>query len=160
MINKLFGGKKSNSEYYLQIDETSDSQSTSNNNGTKATATVVEEPKAIAEKPKTEPVVVEEKKAEPAKATKKTSKKKTAAKAEAAPAAPAPKKAPAYEPPFWVQAIKNYSSNGNGKAAGSGESFADKYLMPNPSNYRRRPGPSLNPFMDMARQVNRSNSRI
>ena len=33
--------------------------------------------------------------------------------------------------------------------------FAPKYLIPsNSSNSRRRPGPNMNPFLDMARQVN------
>ncbi len=33
--------------------------------------------------------------------------------------------------------------------------FAPNYLMPKPTASRRRPGPSLNMFMDMARQVGR-----
>jgi hypothetical protein len=32
--------------------------------------------------------------------------------------------------------------------------FAPKYLIPSSSNSRRRPGPNMNPFLDMARQVN------
>ncbi len=31
--------------------------------------------------------------------------------------------------------------------------FAPKYLLPNNSNGRRRPGANMNPFLDMARQV-------
>lgn len=33
------------------------------------------------------------------------------------------------------------------------KTFAPKYLMPQNSNSRRRPGPSMNNFLDMARQV-------
>jgi hypothetical protein len=163
MLNKLFGGKKSKDGYYMQLDEASNAQSTNNGNGKKASAVV--------EKPKTEAVVVDNKKSEPApvKAVveeKTTSKKKTSGKsksqAETAPVAPAPKKAAEYEPPFWVKAMNanTSNSNSNGKAASSVESFAESNLMPLPNRSRRRPGPSLNPFMDMARQVKNSNSRI
>jgi hypothetical protein len=35
--------------------------------------------------------------------------------------------------------------------------FASKYLVPTNTNGRRRPGPSMNPFMDMARQAKTPN---
>ncbi len=35
--------------------------------------------------------------------------------------------------------------------------FAPKYLTPTNSNGRRRPGPNMNPFLDMARQVKNPN---
>jgi hypothetical protein len=42
----------------------------------------------------------------------------------------------------------------NGRVATQGDStFAPKYLMPTASNSRRRPGPSMEMFKDMARQV-------
>lgn len=42
----------------------------------------------------------------------------------------------------------------NGRVATQGEStFAPIYLMPTASNSRRRPGPSMEMFKDMARQV-------
>lgn len=59
--------------------------------------------------------------------------------------------ASSYEPPFWVKAMYNKSSgNGNGKVTQSKQTFATDYLMPVVSKSRRRPGPSLNKFKDMA----------
>ncbi|GAB4537497.1 MAG: hypothetical protein Tsb0014_26330 [Pleurocapsa sp.] len=78
------------------------------------------------------------------------SSKTTKSKAEQ-PKPAAPKTAPVapYEPPFWVKAMyKNSSSNGTD--GGSDTTFATDYLMPTISKYRRRPGPSLDKFKDMA----------
>jgi hypothetical protein len=158
MLGKLFGGKKSKDGFYVQLDDALDGKQTDNSNGKKATTTVVEEKKV--EPAPTKTAVVDEKKtAAPAPATaKKATNKKGKSKAENAPAATAPEKAPEYEPPFWVKAMNANTSNK--KAPESVESFASNYLMPTPNRSRRRPGPSLNPFMDMARQVKNSNSRI
>jgi hypothetical protein len=157
MLNKLFSGKKSKDGFYVQLDEASEAKSDNGSNGKKAANTVVEKPKAEAvvdnKKSESEPVkaVVEAKENGKVKAAKSKSK----SKAEVAPVAPAPKKSEEYEPPFWVKAMNANTSNGNGKAASSVESFAENNLMPL-NRSRRRPGPSLNPFMDMARQVKNS----
>lgn len=46
----------------------------------------------------------------------------------------------------------------NGKAAPQEAStFAPNYLMPTPTNSRRRPGPNMDMFRDMARQVKTPN---
>jgi hypothetical protein len=153
MLGKLFGGKKSNDGFYVQMDDALDGKQTDNGNGKKATTAVVEEKKA-------EPAPAKAAVAAPAKAKESASKatnKKDASGAETAPVAPAPKKVAEYEPPFWVKAMyaNNINGSNKGKAEGSVKSFADNYLMPTPTRSRRRPGPSLNPFMDMARQVKR-----
>lgn len=44
----------------------------------------------------------------------------------------------------------------NGKSQ-TETTFAPKYLIPSASSSRRRPGPNMNPFLDMARQVKTSN---
>ncbi len=157
MFGKLFGGKKSKDGFYVQLDDALDGKQTDNSNGKKVTTTVVEE-KKVEPAPAKAAVVEEKKTAAPATAKKATN-KKGKSKAETAPAAPAPEKVAEDEPPFWVKAMNANTSNGK-KSRESVESFASNYLMPTPNRSRRRPGPSLNPFMDMARQVKNSNSRI
>ena len=162
MIKKLFGGKSNG--FFLELDE-------SNN---QATETKVEEkqPEPVAtQEPEKQPEAVavptEEKQpeaveAKSAKKTKKTSiknKKKTATKPAAT---PSPKPTPvsssngaSWDQPFWVKAMYNTSSsNGsNGQVGGGEQTFATDNLLPTPSTSRRRPGPSLNKFKDMARQA-------
>lgn len=59
--------------------------------------------------------------------------------------------ASSWEQPFWVKVMYNNSNNGsNGKADDANGTFATDYLMPTVSKSRRRPGPSLNKFKDMA----------
>ncbi|MGL5871550.1 MAG: hypothetical protein ACRC2R_04145 [Xenococcaceae cyanobacterium] len=157
MLGKLFGGKKSKDGFYVQLDDALDGKQTDNSNGKKVTTTVVEEKKV--EPAPTKAAVVEEKKTAAPATAKKATNKKGKSKTETAPAAPAPKKVAEDETPFWVKAMNANTSNGK-KAPESVESFASKYLMPTPNRSRRRPGPSLNPFMDMARQVKNSNSQI
>jgi archaellum component FlaD/FlaE len=175
MLNKLFGGKKSKDGFYVQLDEASEAKSNNSSNGKKAVTNVVEKPKAeavVVDRKKSESAqvkaVVEETKnavVETTKSAAKTSKKKTSgkskSKADTAPVASVSKKVPEYEPPFWVKAMNANTSNGNGNGkVASVESFADNNLMPLPNRSRRRPGPSLSPFMDMARGVKNSSSRI
>ena len=165
MIKKLFGGKSDG--FFLELDESANSQ---------ATETKVEEkqpePAATLEpdkQPEPAAVATEEKpseapEAKSAKTSKKTSiknRKKTATKTAAT---PSPKPTPvsssrasasSYEPPFWVKAMYNSSSsNGsNGQVGGGQQTFATDNLLPTPSRSRRRPGPSLNKFKEMARQA-------
>jgi hypothetical protein len=136
----FLGGKKSKDDkstapktkkakgYFLELDET----------GNVKSAYLAEKPEPVkaavsaAEPPKAEPVV-EAKKAEPAKA-KATPKQ---VKIEAQPNPPAPPAAAS-----------------NGKAEPQSElTFAPNYLLPIASTSRRRPGPSMDSFRDMARQV-------
>lgn len=61
-----------------------------------------------------------------------------------------------YDVPDWVKAIKNYSrqSNNNGQEM-EGENFAGKYVSNSVPQSRRRPGPSLATFKNMASKINR-----
>ncbi len=55
--------------------------------------------------------------------------------------------------PAWVKAMDNTKKEEAKVEATPDTSFAGNYLMPTPSNSRRKPGPSLNMFKDLARQV-------
>lgn len=133
--------KKSNG-YYLELDETG----TTKAEPAKAVAAVVA---AAAEPVKAAVTKVEAVAAEPVKAA--------VAAVEAAPAKKlkaAKAKAPANESEngkVQIEAQANPPAATNGKSDQS--TFAPNYLMPTASNSRRRPGPSLNMFRDMARQV-------
>ena len=59
--------------------------------------------------------------------------------------------ASSYEPPFWVAAMYNNNGSANNSNGSRAEqTFATDNLMPTITKYRRRPGPSLNKFKDMA----------
>lgn len=135
-IGKLFGLNKK-SDYYLELDE-------AKGNGS---APPKAEPKP--EAPKAEKVKAPEaSKVEAPKAEKKTKKTaKKAPQAEKAPAAPAAVPSqPAPEPPPLNQGLS---------PTPAGMTFATDYLLPKATPSRRRPGPSMNMFKDMARQVSR-----
>lgn len=152
MLNKLFGGKKSNGKYFLELNESEDKQETPTS---EAPAEAVEEKQP--ESAKVE--AVEEKQPEPAKAEAVEKKKPESVKAKSAKkgkksvkASPAPVAAPVVvEEPAWVKAMYN---NTNGKTKKEDPTFATNHLMPLPTP-RRLPGPSMNPFMDMAQKVRR-----
>jgi len=56
--------------------------------------------------------------------------------------------------PAWVKAMDNTKKQQEEAVEAKGDNtFAGQYLMPTPSKSRRKPGPSLNMFKDMARQV-------
>ena len=55
--------------------------------------------------------------------------------------------------PAWVKAMDNTKKQEEAVEAKTDNTFAGQYLMPTPSNFRRDPGPSLNMYKDMARQV-------
>jgi hypothetical protein len=128
MLKNLFGGKKSN--FYLELKETDGEKPAAVTTEAPAPAPVVEAPAPAAE-PAAAPVA--EKKA------KKTSvKKEKKAKGKEAPAsAPAPVAAAPAQP---------------AKVEPKEVEFATKFLI-SPSLSRRRPGPSLNGFKDMARKA-------
>lgn len=132
--------KKSNG-YYLELDETGN---------TKSEVTVKPEPVKAT-------VAVEDKQPEPVLAAVAT----TPAPAKAEAAAPEKKlktakaKAPAAEAEngkVKIEAQPNPPAETNGKAADQ-TTFAPNYLMPTTTSGRRRPGPNMNTFLDMARQA-------
>lgn len=139
MFKKLFGGQKS--AYFLELDESKNPQPEK----------VKEEAKAKpVEEKKAEPAKVtasEKPKAEPAKATKKNSVK------EDAKVAPAPKetKPPISDPEEIIKAAV-FKNSSNGKVNPAAVSFASNDSITSTMS-RRRPGPSLNMFKNMARQV-------
>lgn len=173
MLKNIF---KSDNKYYLELDETNGSQSTEA--AVVKTPTKVAEPQPVQETATTSDQVADvspadqvgdvapEKVAESqlveevtATATEKKKGKKSATKAQTKPVTTVKKTAvPPYEPPFWVAAMynnngsSNDNNNGNGDDSNkiSGQTFATENLMPVITNYRRRPGPSLNKFIDMA----------
>jgi hypothetical protein len=150
-IGGLFGGKKSGDNastapkikkskgYFLELDEAGNA--------------IAQAPAKLVEAVKSE-LTSDDKKPEPVKAA--------LAKAEPPKAeAPAPAKKP--EPAKATSESKNGKVKieaqpnppapvNNGKAQGD-PTFAPNYLLPTASNSRRRPGPSLDTFRDMARQV-------
>lgn len=161
MINKLKNLVGGNSNgFYLEADDTDNSES---NEATveKATATEVTAP-VEAKAPEPVAAAAETAPVQSTKKSKKTSIKDKKKKAAGTTTAPVSKAAPAssngassYEEPFWVKAMykNNSSSNGNGNTGGGEKTFATDNLLPIPSTYRRRPGPSLDKFKDMARQA-------
>ena len=130
MFKKLFGGQKDT--YFLEINE---------NKQEKQTTAETEKPA----KP------VEEKKAEPVKA-KKAQKTSTKSDANGKQTAPAPASKPVVSAPEDIIKTAIAKSSSNGKADAQDAQFATKYVML-PTMSRRRPGPSLNMFKDMARQA-------
>lgn len=153
MINKiknLIGGNSNG--FYLEADETDNSAS---NGATAEKATTTETtPEPVAETAATAaPETV------PAQSTKKSNKtsikdkKKQATATTTTPTTASSNGKSSYEEPFWVKAMYSNNGNGSGKTGGGEKTFATDNLLPTPSNYRRRPGPSLNNFKDMARQV-------
>ena len=132
-LKKLFGKK---SEYAIEIDEA------------KSDGSVATEPSPAApakpEAPKAEAPVA---KAEPAKAPKAKS-----AKAPKAKSAKAPKAKPAPEPtPVAAASAPAGPAKTAPKAPEPETGFATRYLMPLGNNTRRRPGPNMQSFLDMAR---------
>ena len=154
-LGGLIGGKKSQDDtsstpqiapktkkgkgYFMELDETG---------STKSEATSKPEPvKAGA--------VAQAKKSEPAQAAVATAPapKKLEAAAPKKPE-PAKAKAEAAEPQngkVKIEAQANPPAPNNGKAQEA--TFAPNYLLPKATNSRRRPGPSMDMFRDMARQV-------
>jgi len=163
----LFGGKKSQDQpsleaakppalpkknrkrsgYFMELDE---AEETTLNNGIQPVKDAAAKTVATAKNLTAKTIEVA---AKPAKA------ESTAAKP--AKAEPAQSPEPAASPASRVELVqtaegvkavpaKPVTSN-NGQAAET--TFAPKYLTPTNSNARRRPGPNMNPFLDMARQV-------
>ena len=161
MFNLFSKDKKKSKGYFLELDESAESQP--------EVAEVAESPEPAPETPveavqttKAEPVpetpvepvqtteVVQETKP-PSDVAKPTSKKKTQKTSKQA-AATAPSPAAEWEPPFWVKAMKESTQKKAEEKAQPGMSFAPSNLLPL-SRPRRRPGPSLNTFRNLARQA-------
>jgi hypothetical protein len=150
MLKKLFGGKKS--AYFLELDESQKPEP-------------AKEKKAEEKKAQAPSKPVEVKKAEPSKATEapkaetaaKNTKKtsvKDKAKTEPTQAKPEPKasKPTISDPEEIVRAAVFKNSSNNGNAASQTNGFAANNVIV-PTMSRRRPGPSLNMFKNMARQA-------
>jgi len=84
--------------------------------------------------------------------------KKTGSKTGSAPTTTVASKRLVAPEPFWVKAMENTRNYPKPKQEGSEMTFSTDYLLPQPSNTRRRPGPSLNTFLGMARQIGRRGS--
>ena len=181
MLKKLFN---SDSKYYLELDESEDSQpvqtavKTSNKaaNTPQEKIAEIQNSKPVQEAEKTANKVIDaaqEKlqsattaesqpaakkattKVESSKNGKKPSKKVAKDSATATQAQPATSLknsgASSYDPPFWVAAMYNTNSSGESTTnTRTEQTFATDNLMPTITKYRRRPGPSLNKFKDMA----------
>ena len=137
IFDKLFKKNKSK-EYFLEID-------------TNATKKLKAETKPeIAET-----VTVKEEKTEVAKIELTPTQSET--KPEATKQKPSTSANPpaSYDVPEWVKAIKNYSQPENTDWTNSvtGNNFAGKYISNNIPISRRRPGPSLNKFKDIASTI-------
>ena len=120
------------SGYFMELDETDETTSV---NGNQPKVTEAKTPEPVAAKPaKEEPAQISE-----AAASAQSAKVDLVQTAKGVKAVPAEReKAPIA------------SANGQNPTE---TTFAPKYLAPSTSNSRRRPGPSMNPFLDMARQV-------
>lgn len=85
-----------------------------------------------------------------------TTETKGKTEAKTAPITPAPQAKVTYNPPEWVKAIKNYSNQSNGQSAqGGSNTYAGQYVTNNVPMTRRRPGPSLKMFKDLASKMNK-----
>ncbi len=136
MLKKLFGGGKKK-EFFLELDETDNAPASEPKVETPAPE-AVETPKPQAEASQPEAAETTEKPASAKKKSKKTSVKKAAKKEQ-------PK----------TEIVPTSPALSNSQVAKKEEptevEFATKfYMMPTP---RRRPGPSLNNFKNMASQV-------
>lgn len=58
--------------------------------------------------------------------------------------------------PDWVKVMYKKSPASESEESESVGTFADKYLMPTPSSSRRRPGKSMNKYMNMASDMQRN----
>ncbi|NRB08135.1 MAG: hypothetical protein HRU34_13735 [Richelia sp.] len=142
MFKKLFGGSKN--DFYLELkdeDSSTDAQIETTSNGAKPAPLDVEEkePKAETPAPETGETIPETSK-ESGTPRQKTFKKQKGAKKEAVPAKPESTPAP-------VAAVKPAPKEPEIKT------FAPTYLIPTSTKVRRRPGPNMNSFLDMAGQV-------
>ncbi len=144
MFNKLFKG--GNNDFYLEMEEESKdtpskpAQSPTASNGAKS-AVAAPTPET---KPAAEVVTTETATQESGTTRKKTFRQSKVAKKETA-TAPANTPTPTPAPAPAAVSPKNLEENQN--------TFAPRYLIPTSTNSRRRPGPNMNSFLEMANQV-------
>ncbi|NES96409.1 MAG: hypothetical protein F6K32_14480 [Desertifilum sp. SIO1I2] len=166
-LQGLFGGKKSEGSavkpaksngYFLEFDDSANGKSPEAKPASKP-AEPAKEPVAVgapakaAPEPAAEPAKAE--KTESAPASKKTSIKAKKAQSSSANAQPAEVKQPEAQPQPVAAATKTKVSK-----IETPSTFAPTYVSPTVvSSSRRRPGPSMNPFMEMARQVKTPKAR-
>lgn len=147
-IKGLFSGKKSQDDgatantkkskgYFLELDDT----------GSVKSETDSKKPESGKAKAKAKAKAPETQEAQPP--------APTVAKDESTKAQPV-KEVPSGKQTVKVEAQPNppVTAASNGKVESQESTFAPKYLMPTANNSRRRPGPSMDMFRDMARQVN------
>ena len=155
MIAKIFGGKKDKTKNGKAVAALPESKTKAKQKKQKQLKpaddkTAQKQLKAAPGSPVTEKAASQKPKTTK-KTTKKSGKKtkKTSAKASSVSS-----KARADSRPAWVRAMDNTRNKQEEKVESNAEmTFATQYLMPTPTNSRRRPGPSLDMFKDMARQA-------
>ena len=137
--------KRKRSGYFMELDEAEDTKSANGNKPAQGEA--AKTPQPVAAKTPQPVAAAQPAKAEPAKTPQPAANAQAAAaKIELVQTAEGVKAEPAKREKSPVA-----STNGQNQTE---TTFAPKYLAPNPaSNSRRRPGPSMNNFLDMARQV-------
>lgn len=147
----LFGGKKAQEApsiapqtkkgkgYFLELDETGNTKPA-------ASAKSSEAPKVESSSPAKAP--------EPVKAAVATLERP---KAEAKKPEPAKTSPTSEKAKVKIEAQPNPPAPANNGKAQSDPTFAPNYLLPTASNSRRRPGPNMDMFRDMARQVKTPN---
>jgi hypothetical protein len=166
MLKKLF---KSDGKYYLELDSVKDSQPVKNIAKTakkigetaKDKIEEIQDSKPVKEavstaKDKLESITTtEEKPAKTKKSSQKTKTSKVATENQPAkqPASTKNSGASSFEQPFWVAAMYKNNGSGQGTSAGADKTFAPDHLMPTITTSRRRPGPSLKMFKDMANKA-------
>lgn len=131
-LSGLFGGKKSEGGFYMQLDESQES--------------------GVTNKPQTASAPKPEKKSEPTSAQSKPAQKPEVT---STPPKQEKKPEPATTPTQPPKPVATVSSQQKKQEEESASTFATNYLksVSIPNQPRRRPGPSLDTFRDMARQV-------
>lgn len=130
LIKKVLGGEKK--DFYLELDENKDT----------AAAEKAQQPE-----PEAVEAPVEEKAEAPASET-----TPAPEKPEVQAETPAPKPQPVDSDAIVAAAVNGKQTSQSESA--SSTTFATDFLMSVPTKARRRPGPSLKMFQDMARQMN------
>lgn len=154
-LGGLFGGKKAQEApsiapktkkgngFFLELDETGNTKSAPSAKSSESPKVESPSPAKAPEPAKAAVATLERPKAEPAAEAKKPEPAKTSPTAE--------------KPKVKIEAQPNPPAPAvNGKAQ-SDPTFAPNYLLPTASNSRRRPGPNMDMFRDMARQVKTPN---
>lgn len=146
---KVTGKTRRRSGYFMELDESEETPAKANQS---ANGTVAKTPVAAtsAKSAKVEPAKT------PVAATATKPAKEEPAKTDAAATSAQSAKVELVQTAEGVTAVpaeKTPAASKNGQTP-TETTFAPKYLAPTgSSNSRRRPGPSMNPFLDMARQV-------